>query len=82
MSEAFIKKNVKLSIELDTYLAKHPELYDQIPNGAYIVIAISGDKKFNADSISIVRDKRRKKVVEAHKSASKWSLRPLQLQAA
>jgi len=77
MSEAFIKKNVKLSLEFDSYLVKHPTLFKDIPNGAYIVITVNGDNKFNADSISIVRDMKRKKIVEAHKSANRWSLRPL-----
>ena len=82
MGEAFIKKNVKLSLEFDEYLAKHPNLFEQIPNGAYIVITIKGDTKFNKDSISIVKDIKHKKVVEAHKTAKSWSLRPLKLQAA
>jgi len=81
MSEAFIKKNVKLSLEFDEYLAKHPKMFEDIPNGAYIVITINGDKKFNRDSISIVRDMRRKKLIEAHKSSNQWSLRTLNLQA-
>jgi hypothetical protein len=82
MSEAFIKKNVKLSLEFDEYLAKHPAMFESIPNGAYIVITISGDNKFNADSISIVKNMRKKRIVEAHKAANKWSLKPLELQAA
>ena len=82
MSEAFIKKNVKLSLEFDEYLAKHPKLFKDIPNGAYIVITIHGDTKFNTDSISIVKDIKRKKIVEAHKSSNRWSLRPLKLQTA
>lgn len=82
MTDAFIKKNVKLSLEFDSYLAKHPKLFDDIPNGAYVVITIKGDDKFNKDSLSTIRDKRRKKIVEAHKSASNWSIKPLQLKAA
>jgi hypothetical protein len=80
MSEAFIKKNVKLSLEFDGYLAKHPDLFKDIPNGAYIVITVSGDDKFNADSISIVKNMKRKKLVEAHKTSSSWSLKPLTFQ--
>ncbi len=79
MSETFIKKNVKLSLEFDDYLVKHPQLFSKIPNGAYIVITLSNDKKFNTESISLVKDKRRKKIVEAHKSGSAWSIRPLEL---
>lgn len=77
MSEAFIKKNVKLSLEFDDYLVKHPSLFSAIPNGAYIVITISDDKNFNANSLSLVRDKQRKKIVEAHKSGTSWTIRPL-----
>lgn len=77
MSEAFIKKNVKLSLEFDDYLVRHPNLFSEIPNGAYIVITLNGDKRFNTESISLIKDKRRKKVVEAHKSGSSWSIRPL-----
>jgi 5,10-methenyltetrahydromethanopterin hydrogenase len=82
MTDAFVKKNVKLSLEFDDYLVKHPELFDDIPNKAYIVITVHGDAKFNKDSLSVVKDMKRKKVVEAHKSSNQWSLRPLQLQAA
>jgi hypothetical protein len=77
MSEAFIKKNVKLSLEFDEYLVRHPKLFSDIPNGAYIVITLSNDSKFNTQSLSLVKDKRRKKIVEAHKSGAAWSVRPL-----
>jgi len=82
MADAFIKKNVKLSLEFDSYLAKHPKLFEDIPSGAYIIITVRGDAKFNKDSLSTIRDAERKKVVEAHKSSNRWSLRPLQLQTA
>lgn len=77
MSDAFIRKNVKLSLEFDDYLVKHPKLFSAIPNGAYIVITLSDDKKFNDESLSLVREKSRKKVVEAHKSGTSWIIRPL-----
>jgi Family of unknown function (DUF5647) len=78
MSEAFIKQNIKLSLEFDDYLVKHPKLFANIPNGAYIVITLSSDNKFNAESLSLIKDRRRKRVVEAHKSGTAWSVRPLQ----
>lgn len=77
MTDAFIKKNVKLSLELDTYLARHPELFNKIPNGAYIVITIKDDTKFNVDSISTVGSFKRKKVLEAYKTSKRWDIRPL-----
>ena len=82
MSEAFIKKNVKMSLEFDDYLVKHPDLISKIPNGAYIVITLSDDTGFNDQSLSMIKDKRRKKVVEAHKSGKAWSIRPLNLAVA
>ncbi|HSW99472.1 MAG TPA: DUF5647 family protein [Patescibacteria group bacterium] len=81
MSETFINKNVKLSLEFDNYLVEHPQLFDEIPNGAYIVIAIHDDAKFNSESLSLIKDKRRKKIVEAHRSGSTWRVRPLQAAA-
>ena len=81
MSEDFTKKNIKLISEFDEYIARHPKVYAAIPNGAWIVITVKNDKKFNDTSISLVRDRRRKKVVEAHKSGTSWTIRPLQLQA-
>jgi hypothetical protein len=82
MTDAHIKKNIRLSLEFDNYIAKHPKLYDSIPNGAYIVITIKGDEKFNEDSISIVRKRKLKQAVEAHKTDSRWTIRPLELQTA
>lgn len=76
MTEAFIKKNVKLSLELDTYLAHHPDLLDKIPNGAYVIITVSNDSRFNNDSISIVGNLKRKRIVEAHKTLRRWDIRP------
>jgi len=79
MSETFVKKNVKLSLEFDNYLVKHPQLFDSIPNGAYVVITINDDARFNAQSMSLIKDKRRKKIVEAHRAGSTWHVSPLRL---
>ncbi|HEV2403657.1 MAG TPA: DUF5647 family protein [Candidatus Saccharimonadales bacterium] len=79
MSEAFIKKNVKLSLEFDNYLAKHPQLFEAIPNGAYVVITVNDDARFNAESMSLIKDKRRKKIVEAYRAGATWRIRPLQV---
>ncbi len=82
MSEAFIKKNTKLSLEFDDYLSKHPDLFEAIPNGAYIVIAVQEDNQFNAQSLSLIRDRRHKKIVEARKVGASWHVQPLQLTTA
>ena len=77
MSEAFIKRNVQLSLEFDDYLAKHPQLFASIPHGAYIVITLDDDTAFSTESLSLIKDKRRKRIVEAHRSGSTWDVRPL-----
>ena len=83
MSENFIKKNVKLSLEFDNYIARHPELFDSIPDGATVIMTLKGDDEFNDASISIVRNSRSKRpVVEAQKEGSHWSIQPLQIRAA
>lgn len=80
MSDTFVKKNVKLSLEFDEYLVNHPKLFKDIPHNAYIVITVNGDDKFNSTSRSIIKNKRHKKVVEAHKTSSgSWNLRPVEL---
>ncbi len=80
MSEQFVKKNVKLSLEFDNYLVKHLDMLDQIPDKSWIVLTINGDEDFNRDSISIARKSRsRRRFVEAHKSGRSWVVRPLEL---
>ena len=64
------------------WLLLHPKLFSEIPNGAYVVITLSDDKKFNAESLSLIKDRRRKKIVEAHKSGAAWSVRALRLATA
>jgi len=84
MTKKFMQKNIKLNLEFDDYLTKHPELYDEIPNGAILVITLKYDKKFTADSISIVKSHHTPKqpVVKAEKALTKWSLSRLNLKTA
>jgi hypothetical protein len=82
MTDVFINKNVKLSLEFDEYLAKHPSAYDKIPNGAFIVITLKSDPKFSRQSVSLVKKVSKKPLIEAQKSSSGWSIKPLQLNPA
>jgi Family of unknown function (DUF5647) len=78
MDKVFIDKNVKFSLELDSYLAEHFELYESIPNGAVVVITLRSDKDFTNKSIGIARRSRSKRpIIEAEKSGREWTLRPL-----
>ena len=77
MTKKFVKQNIRLSLELDDYLAQHPELYDRIPNGAVVVITLKYDKKFSDDSISIVMSHKPKQpIIKAEKAKTTWDLSP------
>jgi hypothetical protein len=83
MTQKYIDKNVRLSIEFDNYIARHPELFESIPNGATVVITLSDDDDFSKANISIVEKSRsRRPIVEARKSDGVWNITPLQLKAA
>ena len=79
MSKNFIKKNIKLSLELDRYLGKHPAVFDKIPNKACVVITIKGDNEFNRESKIIIQKAKeeKQKCVEARKEGIRWVLEPL-----
>lgn len=77
MSEALTKKNIKLSIQFDNYLAKNPELLEQIPNKATVILTVKGDYYFNRISRSFTKNLPKKwtqNIVEARKEGSKWKI--------
>lgn len=76
MSDKFIKKNIKLSLEFDRYLSNNPALFMKIPNKGLLVFTIKGDKSFNQSSRSLAQSARtsRSKVVEVQKQGSKWEI--------
>ncbi|KKS14686.1 MAG: hypothetical protein UU71_C0021G0009 [Parcubacteria group bacterium GW2011_GWB1_41_6] len=78
MSEKFIGKNIKLSLEFDRYLSKHPDTFKKIPKGACVVITVKGDDAFNRQSKILVDKTRTKtrKCIEARKEGSRWILQP------
>jgi len=45
--QELFSKNQKLSTEFDLYLAEHPEIEDQIPNNALIVLLPEYDKELS-----------------------------------
>lgn len=77
MSEKFIKKNIKLSLEFDRYISKNPDTIAKIPRGAYVVMTVKGDEKFNRNSRSLAHKGKIKRYIEARKEGARWSLRPL-----
>ncbi len=76
MSTAFIQKNIRLSLEFDTYASRNPGVYDKIPNGSWVVLTVRGDEKFNRESRSTVgiAQINKAKVIEARKEGSRWKI--------
>ena len=79
MNKNFIKKNIKLSLELDQYLAKHLDAFDKIPDNACLMITVKGDDDFNRESKSMVEAAKneKQKCVEARKEGASWVLEPV-----
>ena len=81
MSDAFIKKNIKLGTSFNLYVFRHSRALAKIPNGANVVLAIKGDEKFNRSSREMVKKalgrSKRTKLVEARKEGKRWVIRPL-----
>lgn len=76
MSNQFMKKNIKLSLEFGNYLSKNPSLYRKIPNKGTLVFTIKGDRYFNRSSWSLVEQVRaqKSKFIEVQKQGSKWEI--------
>lgn len=82
MTEQFIKKNLKLSLEFDKYIIQHPKTFKDIPKDAYVIVTLKNDSAFSRQSRTLIRDSKRKTVVEAQKSSSGWTIKPFQPVAA
>lgn len=47
------QRNSLLGLEFDRYLREHPELIEQIPNNAHVILLLEGDEEFNTWSTRI-----------------------------
>lgn len=71
-SEKFIDKTLKLSLEFNTYITRHPTAYKKIPRGATVVLTVKGDEKFNERSRAIAKKVHR--AIEARKEGNVWTI--------
>ena len=74
----FVKKNLKLSMDFDTCIAKHPAILNKIPNKSLVVFTVSGDKNFNNWSTSLITKHERNRAIEARKEGNSWNVRKLE----
>lgn len=76
MSKKFVEKNIKLSLEFDRYISRHPSAYKKIPRGACIVFSVKGDEEFNKNSRILVEKTKQQnqRCIEIRKEGAKWML--------
>jgi hypothetical protein len=78
MTKTTIQKNIKLSIDFDTYVSTHPRMLKSIPSGAHIIITSNRDRALTEANRSIARGSRSGKFVEAHKTDGSWRISAFQ----
>lgn len=75
MTKELIRKNIRLSHEFDTYVSKHPRTLKSLSGGVNVVLTSASDAKLSAANISIARNSRSGKFIEAHKTDGKWDIK-------
>ncbi|MBI5470608.1 hypothetical protein HY968_04830 [Candidatus Kaiserbacteria bacterium] len=77
MSKKDAQKNIKLSLEFDTYVSHNPKVLDSLPRGSHIIVVSSGDKRLSDENLKMARNSRSGKFVVASKEDSHWNIKPL-----
>jgi hypothetical protein len=72
----FVKKNIRLSMEFDSYIWRHPRVLEKIPNKSVVYFTVVGDDDFNVWS-GIAAGKvadRKDKFVQVRKEKNRWKI--------
>lgn len=54
----FFDKSLTLSFEFSRYIIAHPEVEEQVPKGALVVLTLEDDPEFNQRAIELAQTKR------------------------
>lgn len=57
--ETIVEKNITLSFEFERYILEHPDVLDQIPNGAEVVLLPKDDPELYQINLEAARKARR-----------------------
>jgi len=76
MSKKDVQKNIKLSLEFDTYVSHNPKVLDSLPRGSHIIVVSTRDKKLSDENLKIARNSRSGKFVVACKQDHRWNITP------
>ena len=55
----FAKKQLELTAEFGKYVFDHPEVDDQLPEGAYVYFEVAGEHEFNAYGRSLAEQRQK-----------------------
>ena len=54
----FFEKSLTLSFEFSRYIIAHPEVEEQVPKGALVVLTLEDEPEFNKRAIELAQTKR------------------------
>ena len=75
MSEyEFVRKNLTLSADFNSYLLSNPDFLSELPKDVHIVFEIKSNRSFSDKNLEVVK-KSHEKYLIATKSGSKWHVK-------
>jgi hypothetical protein len=74
MSRKNIKKNIKLSLDFDTFVSTHPRTLRKVPSGAHIIFVSKKDAGLTRENLEIARSSRAGRFVIACKDNVGWKI--------
>lgn len=77
MTKALMRKNIKLGMDFDRYVARNPRVLDNLPKASEIIVTSERDKKLSEANLAIARGSRTGRFVVAHRVGKHWKLMPL-----
>ena len=61
IDKEFSEKSLTLSFEFNRYILAHPEVEEQIPQGALVVLLLEDDPDFNERAMELAQTKKEEK---------------------
>ncbi len=77
MSKKDAQKNIKLSLEFDSYVSRNPKVLDSFPRGSHFIVVSTRDRKLSDENLKVARNSRSGKFVVACKQDHRWNIKPL-----
>lgn len=81
MSKKEIKKNFEMGAQFNQFLISHPELLEDIPENAQVVLVSNKEKILSQKNIELAREIKEggNPVIQAVQEGKEWTLKPLKL---